>query len=293
MEIERKAHITYEDFIKNYFNQGIPVIFTEASKGWKALELFSTQWLKQNFGDRKTVCDGKEYTMNEIINLVENSTTDNPAPYPFTFNIPNQIPELMQYMNPIYGDYAKPNWLDSRFFQRGNWGNAIDIFIGGPGGKFPYVHLDYYHLGSWVTMLYGEKRFTIFPRGQDELLYPDPEHSWRSKMNVFEPDYEKYPKFKDATPYNFTLKPGETIYIPFGIWHTANSLTPSISVAFDQLTIKNAGVFIKDVWMLKKRFSRVRAAANTVYAIFACFACWMGDVAGIKRGFLQGEPKKK
>ena len=35
------------------------------------------------------------------------------------------------------------------------------------------------------------------------------------------------------------LRPGETLFIPCGVWHTARSRTVSISVAFDQLCASN------------------------------------------------------
>jgi hypothetical protein len=42
------------------------------------------------------------------------------------------------------------------------------------------------------------------------------------------------------------VKAGETLFIPSGWWHTALSLTPSISVAFDQLCAANWGFFVRD-----------------------------------------------
>ncbi len=283
MEIVRRADISYDEFINNHLIPGIPLVFTNASKIWKANGVFTPEWLRSNFPDRTTSLNNKEYTMKELIGLIENSTEDNPAPYPFRFNIPLQIPELLPYLDPVHLNYSQPNWLDSRLFRRGFWGNAVELFVGGPGGKFPYVHLDYYHLSAWITQVYGEKRFTVFPRGQEEFLYPVPGNSWKSQVNIFEPDYEKHPKYRQATPISFTLGPGETLYIPFGIWHSAYSLTPTISVAFDQLSQKNAPHFIKDVWLLKKGHGKLKAAYNTVYAAMACTACKIGDIAGVKR----------
>jgi len=283
MEIVRKADISYDEFIQNHLIPGVPLVFTNASKIWKANGVFTPDWFRANFADRTTAINNKEYTMKEVMDLVESSSVENPAPYPFLFNIPSDIPELLPYIEPVHLNYAQPNWIDSRFFKRGYWGNAVELFVGGPGGKFPYIHLDYYHLSAWVTQIYGEKRFTVFPRGQEHLLYPTPGNSWKSEVNLFEPDYEKHPLFKQATPISFTVGPGETLYIPFGVWHSAYSLTPTISVAFDQLSQKNAPNFIKDVWLLKKEHGKLKAALNTVYAAMSCAACKIGDIAGVKR----------
>ena len=283
MEIIRKSAISYDEFIENHLKPGIPLVLTNASKTWKANGTFTPDWLKANFGERKTSHADIEYSMSEVIDLIKSSTPENPAPYPFLYNIPGSLPELLDYIRPVNLNYAKPNWVDSALFKRGNWGSVVELFIGGPGGKFPYLHLDYYHLSAWINQIYGEKQFTVFPRGQEEFLYPDPDNPWKSLVNMFEPDYEKHPKFKQATPLSFMLGPGETLYIPSGIWHSAYSLTPTISVAFDQLSSKNAKDFINDVWHIKKDHGKLRAAIHTGYAAVACLGCQLGDMIGLKR----------
>jgi len=277
MEIQRKSNLSYKEFIEEHHDPGIPVIFTDASKVWEANGLFSPDWFRANYPDK--VCDvydkktGKPYTMKEVMDLVEQSSVENPAPYPLKFNIPVQIPEIMDLISPLNLNYAKPNWLEDKLFQRGNWGGITELFVGGAGGKFPYVHKDYYHLSAWINQLYGEKRFTVFPRGQEEFLYVTEKNQWQSEVNIFEPDYNKHPKYKHATPISFTVGPGETLYIPFGIWHSAYSLTPTISVAFDQLNSKNFSPFMSDVWHFKKQTGKVKALAAYTYAMLSGAKC--------------------
>ena len=214
MEIIRRDNITYDEFMEEHYKPGIPLVFTNAAKVWKANGLFSPDWFRENYPDRETDCRGTSYKMKEIMDMVETSTVEKPAPYPIIFNIPETLPEVMPLLDPLDLHYAKSNWLKNPMFQVGKWGGATELFIGGPGGKFPYLHIDYYHLNAWITQLYGEKRFTVFPRGQDDLLYPRPDDPWRSELNIFEPDFEKYPKYKDATPIHFTVGPGEKLLNP-------------------------------------------------------------------------------
>lgn len=244
MEIKKKANVPYKEFYEEHLQAGVPIVFEDAAKVWKANGVFTPDWLRANFGNRTTEVKGKTYTMSEILDLVENSTVENPAPYPCIFNIHKQLPELLEYINPLHLNYARPNWTENSLFKKGHWGSEVEMFIGGPGGRFPYVHLDYYHLSAWITQLYGQKEFIVFPRGQEKYLYPIPEDPWRSTVNIFEPDYEKHPLYKNATPIKFVVGPGETLYIPFGIWHTAYSLTTTISIAFDQLSSKNFPAFM-------------------------------------------------
>ena len=274
MEIQRVDNISHQEFIKEFYEPGIPVVFKNAASVWKAKGLFTPDWFRANYGNRRLEKDGKTYTMKEAMDLVEVSTESNPAPYPLKYNISKELPELLPLIDPLNLNYALPNWLESKWFKKGYWGSATELFIGGPGGKFPYLHLDYYHLNAWITQLYGDKQFTVFPRGQEEFLYPKPNDPWRSEVNIFEPDYNKFPLYKHATPINFTVGAGETLFIPFGTWHSAYSLTATISVAFDQLNSKNAKPFLKDVWDFKRREGLMRAVMMHSYA---WVGCKMGD----------------
>jgi hypothetical protein len=48
--------------------------------------------------------------------------------------------------------------------------------------------------------------------------------------DIDNPDLDKFPLFAKAVPMRFRLHPGEILFIPGGLWHTAKMLTPSISV---------------------------------------------------------------
>jgi len=270
MEVQKVGDISHKEFMEEFYQPGKPVVFKNASKVWKANGLFTPDWFRVNYGDRTKEINGTTFTMREIMDLVETSSEAKPAPYPIIFNIPSALPELIPLIQPLNMNYALPNWLDTnKLFNLGHWGGVTELFIGGPGGKFPYLHLDYYHLNAWITQLYGEKRFTVFPRGQEHLLYPKKDDPWRSELNIFNPDYDKFPLYKEATPINFTVGPGETLFIPFGTWHTAYSLTPTISVAFDQLNKKNYKDFMKDVWTFKRRKGIVKAVSMYSFALLA------------------------
>jgi hypothetical protein len=286
MEIKKvdASEITHEQFIEEHWKPGIPIVFKNATKVWGAYNTFTPEFFRTRFGDRRTVVDGKEYTMREIFDLVEGKDTSRPVPYPCKYHIPTQLPEVLDMVKPLNLGYAQPNWLESSWFKRGYWGSALELFIGGPGGKFPYVHIDYYHLSAWVNQLYGHKQFTVWPRGQDECMYPEPGDRWKSSIpDIENVDLTTHPKYRNATPITFVVGPGETLYIPVGIWHTAKSLEPTISVAFDLLNAQNFPAFLKDVWGFKKRQRLVKAVAATGYAALGSVVCRAGDSFGVKR----------
>lgn len=286
MEIKKvdASEMTHERFIEEHWKPGVPLVFKNATKVWGAYNTFTPDWFRQRFGERKTVVDGKEYSMNEIMDLVEGRDISRPVPYPCKFHLPTQLPEVLPLVMPVNLGFAKPNWLESSWFKRGYWGSALELFIGGTGGKFPYAHVDYYHLSAWINQLYGHKQFTVWPRGQDEYMYPLPGDVWKSAIpDVENVDFTKFPLYKKATPITFVVGPGETLFIPFGMWHTAKSLEPTISVAFDLLNDKNFPFFLKDVWDFKKRQSTLKAVAATGYAAVGGMLCRVGDMMGKER----------
>ncbi len=66
------------------------------------------------------------------MDMVENSTAEsNPAPYPCIFNIPGTLPEITELIQPLNLNYAKPNWLESKWFSMGHWGGVTELFVQG------------------------------------------------------------------------------------------------------------------------------------------------------------------
>ena len=76
----------------------------------------------------------------------------------------------------------------------------------------------------------GTRRVTIFPPEQVENLYMGPfEHTMAgpsvSMVDFHAPDYERFPRFRDAqtAAMTATLEPGDAIYIPTLWWHHIES----------------------------------------------------------------------
>lgn len=284
MSIQKKSNISYEEFIEEHYKPRIPLIFKNISKDWKAQGLITPEYLREHYGDRRTFIGINEYTINQILDHVVVSTPENPAPYPAIFEIRTQLPELLPLIQPINMAYAKPNWFEEKIFPPGKLGNSLELFIGGLGCQFPFAHIDQYYTNAWITQLYGEKQITVFPQGQDEMLYPNPENPYVSRVNIFNPDYNLHPNFKSATPIKGTILPGETLFIPRGTWHTALSLTTNISVIFDQINDTNFAEWKSDIWNFKKKSSLKLALASYAYASAVGTYCKMKDLLSRNSG---------
>ncbi len=282
MEVQKKSGISYEEFIEDHYKPRVPVILVDISANWKVRGLVTPDYLKKNFPERTTFIDHKKYSLGDLVDLVVKSTPEKPAPYPAIFEIRTELPELLPLISPVDMGYAKPNWFQSKPFVPGKLGNSLELFIGGPGSQFPFAHIDQYYTNAWITQIYGEKHITVFPSGQDEYLYPEPGNEYVSTVNVFNPDLNKHPLFKNATPIKSTIKEGETLFIPRGTWHTASSAEVNISIIFDQINNVNFSEWKNDLWNFKKRHSVKNAVMSYAFASLAGGYFKIRESLGIK-----------
>ncbi|MEO5572602.1 MAG: cupin-like domain-containing protein [Bacteroidia bacterium] len=265
--IDRRSDLSYVDFVNEYIRLNKPVLLTNASKNWKAHEYFTPEFFKRNFPDKVAGIKGKQYKMKEYIDMMFASTEQNPAPYPWKLDIERKFPELLQYIQPGFEIMNKNRLKSPLFSDRFIPQSAtLEIFFGGTSGWFPYIHYDLYGLYAIVTQVYGKKEFILYEPGSEKYLYPDANDPWKSTIKDYHnPDYEKYPLFKNAKGTSVVVNRGETVYIPKGCWHTARSIEPSISIAQDLLISQNWDLFTHDVIYYKKKESKLKGLIFSFY----------------------------
>jgi hypothetical protein len=233
----------------------VPVVLTDATRDWPALKKFSFDFFKRHHGEREVLIRNQKYKLAEFIDLLLASTRERPAPYPCKLNLRQEFADLVPDVSPRY-DLANPDRARSRLVPRRflNGINDFEVFLGGPGGEFPYLHYDYLGLFAFINMIVGEKEFTVYSPDRAPYLYVNPETGWTSTVaNHHQPDLVKYPLLAQARPLKVVVRAGETLFIPSDWWHTARSLTPSISVAFDQLCSSNWSFFVRDCCRARRR----------------------------------------
>lgn len=284
--VEKKYDLTYDEFAKNHLFANYPVVIGDACKDWKAKEKFSLEFFKTNYGDREVNVEGKKFKLKDYINLMEISTVDNPAPYPCKLQMDRDYPELIPDVSPRF-KYSMPDWTHSKLISGKFLGGAdtLEIFLGSPGGQFPYVHYDYLCLHAFITQLHGIKEFTVIPPNQTPYIYQKKDNLWVSEIpDIKNIDFEKYPLAKNLTPITFTVGPGETLFIPCGWWHTAHSLTSTISIAQDCLNTSNLTQFKNEVLInLSKRKSIKSKIAKIYFSTLIIPSIKILDFVGINK----------
>jgi len=223
------------------------VILTDAISDWGALGKWSTQFFKDEYGGLEIEVDGETMALGDLIDRVEASTDDNPAPYLRNQALAEWPPELSADVFPM-PDCTQPNWLESRIFPKGESLSSVEVYIGGQGAQFPVLHYDGLHTHAFLMQLYGDKEYIVFSPEQTRFMYPqDGIMANKSRIeDLLHPDSEEFPLFEQAEGFRFSLHPGETLFVPAGWWHTARILSPSVTVSINSVNRSNGAAFRHD-----------------------------------------------
>ena len=100
-------------------------------------------------------------------------------------------------------------------------------------GNHTVVSAHYDAPNNIACVVVGRRRFTMFPPEQIFNLYPGPLEPTPggqaiSLVDLANPDYERYPKFRAAEKAGQVadMEPGDAIFIPSMWWHHVESLSP-------------------------------------------------------------------
>jgi histone arginine demethylase JMJD6 len=246
-EIDRRAGLTREAFGHEYLRPPRPVILTDALSHWRALGRWSPQFFKSEYGDFKVDIDEERMTLRELVDRIEASSDDNPAPYLRNQLLADWPPELTADVSPM-PECTRPNWLESRLFPSRRKLSFVEVYIGGRGAQFPVLHYDGWHTHAFLMQLDGEKEYILFDPKQTVAMYPrDGGTSNLSQIDDLDhPDLSRFPLFEHARGTRFRLGPGEMLFVPAGWWHTARILSPSVTVSINGLNRANSRDFRKD-----------------------------------------------
>ncbi len=261
MKVDRHKNLSQSELINEYVSKGKPVILTEAALPWKAIEKWTPEFFKTNYGHIERSVNGKKIKMADQIEMLFNSTAENPAPYPYNFNMENTFPELISDTLPrlVYGksDRILNSLMPKALIQRTQ---VHELFFGGCGGVFP-LHFDELFMHTQITQIYGRKEFYMFPPEQEKFLYPEVNHFKRSQIsNIFKVDIEKFPLFTQSTPVVEMLNHGETLFFPNRWWHTTLMPGPSITYGSSHLNKHNWNLFLSDYYRFFKTTTPMKSA---------------------------------
>ena len=232
------------------------------------MQRWTPAYFAEKVGHRRVTVDDAEYTVSELLALIESSTPENPAPYLRAQKLVEVLPELAPDLEPMISD-ARPNWAESRLLPSSiRRARLPEILLGGRGAGFHVLHYDKAHLHAFISQLYGLKDLFIFSPEQTPRLYPKESAPNQSSVNIHTPDLVRHPLFADAEMQVTTLKPGDTVYVPPGWWHTTLMNETSITVTWNMVGASNWADFSAD--------TRSRVASRTNQAVAGALGAYLG-----------------
>jgi hypothetical protein len=235
VEIERIENPSYDEFYRNYVLKNKPVIITGVADKWDALSKWNIDYLRSSSEDMNVdivVSKGQSTISNqekgwqthrkltmgfkEFLTTIED-TEHLKRYYYLQYQKFDKFPHLLN-------DFEVPSFIPSHDINTRIWI--------GSGKNITPVHHD--TQSNILTQVRGHKKFTLFPPSESQAMYPFPFRSKNralSPINLQEPDYEKYPKFKDAHPIVGYLEPGEMIFQPVFWWHQVETLSEDLTIS--------------------------------------------------------------
>ncbi|XP_020786899.2 LOW QUALITY PROTEIN: HSPB1-associated protein 1 homolog [Boleophthalmus pectinirostris] len=133
------------------------------------------------------------------------------------------IAEVFEDLPSMFEDVR---WCDFGFEGRG--GRESTLWIGTEGADTP-CHLDSYGF-NLVLQVQGRKRWRLFPPEDTPKLYPTripyEESSIFSRVDVLNPDLNRFKDFRGARAHCVTLLPGQVLFVPRHWWHYVESVDP-------------------------------------------------------------------
>jgi hypothetical protein len=228
-----------EDFKKEFYDPGIPVVIRNLSKNWPAYSKWNWDYFKQLVGDKTVplynnvksdsytpVNKADDYkTFGEYIDMI----SQGPAGWRiFLFNIFDHAPQLTR-------DFTWPEHLMKGFVKR-----YPMLFTGG-AGSITHMHFDIDLSHILHTQFVGRKKVLMFPFAEQHKLYRKPFEVLcladfsHFHLNQGKPDYQKFPALKHAEGFELTLEHGDTLFMPSGYWHHMEYLDSGFAMSLRAL----------------------------------------------------------
>lgn len=274
-QVDRLDRLSPDDFIERYVRLRRPVVVSGGLRDCVAHRLWNLDYLRQRAGDRNIVLKQWDDTgihlsrarLADYIDSLEcfefrrkdDAVTEQMPAYlhdvPLTSILPRAAVDLEGFPTDFF-----PGWYGRA------WTNFAQLFLG-PSGSVTPLHFDCLMTHNLFFQVIGRKRFTLIPHEQIEYCYP---YGWRwCEVDVENPDYDRHPLYRMASPTEVVVEPGDVLYLPPGALHHVRSLDCALSFNVDWHTKTSAlqGALA---------FMRGMPAKNVYYNAIIAFGLWSG-----------------
>ncbi len=231
-----------------------PVILSDVVPQWPANTKWDFDFFKVNYGTIKVILSDnlasptkfKKITLRQYLDYIEDPASQ-------TFDTSGDGTKwYAAYWAPFFehpelrDDFTEPealeNWFSKISGPMNDWyHDGFAWLLLGPAGASTAAHLDLFGTHAWTGQIRGRKRFVLYPPTfhKGELSV---EHAVaRGGLEII-------------------LEPGELLIIPFDWAHSAEALTPSMTLTYNFINESNFGDFLQGIYLdptkWEKKFSR-------------------------------------
>lgn len=229
--LERIQPISKAEFIHRYHRPQRPVLIENLTNAWNGKWTFDH--IKSLAGEQTVpLYDNKPAKDKEsvyapvttmqfgaYIDLLKTQPTDLRI---FFYTLKDHCPQLLE-------DFEYPD-IGLKFFKR-----LPALFFGGGLSKV-FAHYDIDLPDNLHIHFEGNKRVVLFGPDQSTHLYKVPFSIHNiDKIDMDNPDFERYPALKRVKGYEVYMKHGDALYIPSGWWHYITYLDGGFSMTLRAL----------------------------------------------------------
>eukprot|EP00040_Diaphanoeca_grandis_P013501 m.68239 g.68239 ORF g.68239 m.68239 type:complete len:857 (+) comp23935_c0_seq1:207-2777(+) len=243
--VEHRSNLPLSEFHEKYAMKRRPVVITDyvnqgklSNKG----EVFNESYWRRMCG-HKTVriqqatksanWGGLSYhsdtTLNNAFEVLR--TTKDPLVYGvFDTPLPRACPEVLNdFVMPKYfaNDYMQLVSHDLQLEYRDSWPS----FFLGKANTTANLHVDMFGSSFWMAVFQGRKHWRFVDESQRGLLYENRPTNDFPDVDLFNPDYEKFPLLRHVRTFDVILEPGDLIFVPGGSPHQVRNLDETITLA--------------------------------------------------------------
>ena len=235
--LDQRSNLSRDEFMEKYGVPRKPVAILDETKDWKAMSLWTFDFLKSEYGlvevkVRNLNGEVQTITMGDYIDYINAPNGRKTIFLEEGWNFADLHPELLtDYSAPLYFN----NWLDRVPINKRRRSCWRWFFIG-PQGSGSSMHTDTMDSSAWLTITKGRKKWIFFSPEDEPYLY-------EGKVDAFNPDLDKFPLFAQASPIHYTQHPGEIVYIPSLWWHQVLNETDCIALTENFVNETNSDLF--------------------------------------------------
>jgi hypothetical protein len=239
--VEKRSRVSRDEFITRYVRGCRPVVLTDVTVDWPAMQRWSPHDLKRRFGhlEVEVQAERSKSVRYEVDKLQHRRQVNLGDFVDRVVALGHSNDEYLTANNELLRRHEFAPLLDDigslpAICDREQLAHRSSFWFG-PGGTVTPLHHD--TLMLFHTQVVGRKRWRFVSPLHTPRLYNH--FDVYSDVNLDAVDLRRHPEFAGVKVLDVVVEPGETVFLPLGWWHQVSSLDVSLSFSYSNLDVPN------------------------------------------------------